>query len=201
MAVKGKGFSLRDQGPKESDEEFEYPAPEPNPPTEEQQDQQELPGVTGEKQSTVQDKKFLAEYVRPHFTVEEDERYCALEFSFALTKEHKGKLPKGVEEAWRFVEKGGRKGVVGIDFPDQRIDVYLASDMNEAELTMGVVRIQKAAISTVKAIGKGASEKIIRLSFHAVAEATKNIYTFAATQFGNAVWIEMEQSQGELELP
>jgi hypothetical protein len=164
-------------------------------------EQKSLPGMPpGTVKTTVDGTKMLAEFVKPHFYMDEDTRFCALEFSFPLGKDHKGMLPKSVEDAWKFIEKGGRKGVVGIEMPDQDVNIFLANDMDDVELNMGTVEIKKANISLIKEIGKGASSRVVRFSFRVIAEADKDVYTFAATNFGNAVWIQMLQKQGELAL-
>ena len=160
----------------------------------------DMPVGGGPPKSTVHGQKMLAEYIRPHFSQDEDGRYCALEFSFPLTKSHKGLLPKSVDDAWRFVEKGGKKGVVGIELADQIIDIYLANDMDDPILQMGNVAVEKVAISIVKEIGKGASTRVVRFSFHAVASIDKELCEFAVNNFGNAVWLRMSQSQAELPL-
>ena len=157
-----------------------------------------LPGNSPIKQPTVKGDKILAEYVRPHFFIEEDVRFCGLEFSFSLDKDHKGKLPKPIESAWHFVEKRGFKGVIGIEVSNQLIDIYLASDIKEPEIQLGTVEISKANVSIVKAIGKGAAERTIRFSFQVVCEIDKELRDFAVAHFGNSVWIEMKQIQGEL---
>jgi hypothetical protein len=158
-----------------------------------------LPEIKREKPPTVVGDRVLAEFVKPHFSIDTGTRFCALEFSFALTKDHKGKLPKVVEEAWKYVEKRTSKGVVDIEIADQVIDVYLTSDDKDIEITLRPAAVQHASVSLVKEIGKGSGEKVVRFSFRAFVEATKNVYVFSCTHFGDPVWLEMEPSQGVLE--
>lgn len=202
--VKGKGGNFRDQVVEEALEQglelHDVKGELDEQEEKELRGQQPLLNTSPVKTLAVQGSKMLAEYVRPHFSRNDDTRYCAMEFSFPLSKDHKGKLPKAVEDAWKFIDKRGFKGVVGIEIDDQMIDVYLASDIKDAEIHLGSVAIEKATVSVVKEIGKGASERVVRFSFQAVMEATKSICTFAVSQFGNSLWIEMSQSQGELNL-
>lgn len=205
MAVRGKGGNFREnvveeakrQGVQVTDEDWNR-MDEEDAAREKAAQQSVLPEMKREKQATVVDNKMLAEFVRPHFTIDGGTRFCSMEFSFPLTKDHKGKLPKVVDDAWKYVEKRTSKGVVDIHISDQAIEIYLTSDSKDAEISLLSATIEHATVSLVKEIGKGAAEKVVRFSFRAMVEATKNVYTFASTQFGNQIWLEMEPSQGEL---
>jgi hypothetical protein len=149
------------------------------------------------KPPTVLEGKMMENFVGPHYALIEGERYVDLEFSFPLTPEHKGMMPRSVEEAWNFLERNGSTKVLGIEIGDQTLDVFLAPD-HEKELHLTAVPVTKASLAIVEQTGKGTATKEVRFIFRVRAEIGRNVCTFADWQFGNVVWIEMDDTQGTL---
>lgn len=207
MAVRGKGGNFRENVVEEAKKQGLDVSESQEQRNERIQDewdkedavQKVLPGTEKPEPQVVIGDIILAEFVRPHFFMDDKERFCGLEFSITLTRSHRGKLPRSAEDAWRFIERlRCYKRVMGIEVGDQEVKLRLVSD-GEVDLLLPCASIQKATVSMVKQRGKGANEKIVRFSFQAVVAATASIYTFAATQFGNQVWVEMHQAQAEIE--
>lgn len=193
----GKGLSFQDQVLAEAQKQGVEVAPvEPEGVEEEQQT---LPGIEPPPPPPpVMGSLMLAEYVLPHFSNENGVRNCGFQFDFPLTKAHRGKLPKPVEDAWKHVEKHTSKGVVGIDLPEQTIFVRLVPDVEEPDLILNAATMKNAQVKMMKQ--PGSEEKIPHFNFQAVVAATEAAYTFAATHFGDMCWIEIHQAQGTLEV-
>jgi hypothetical protein len=152
------------------------------------------------KPSAVRGRIMMANFVKPVYSMQKDERRVGLEFSFPLTADHDHILPCAVVEAWEFIQKrGGKKHQLDDDdIPEQTIDIRFVPD-DDVELHLTAVPITKATLTIVEEKGKGASLTVIRFSFRVLCEVTKNVCTFADNNFGNVVWIEMGDAQGELE--
>lgn len=146
---------------------------------------------------SVQGGKMLAKYVKPVFSMENEDRVVELEFSISLSDAHKDLLDEGVLTAWKFIERNHPKRIIGIEIPHQTVDLFLAPD-DSAELHLTAAEVRQVKLSSVEKTGDGKIEKIMRLQFRLLAELSKNVTLFATTQYGNALWIKMEPAQGVL---
>lgn len=160
-------------------------------------EQQRLLEKDGAPAPSVQNGAMLSKFVRPHFDMEKDKRFVALEFSIALSDAHKSLIDSEVLDAWKFIDRHHPKGIIGIEIPPQTIDLYLAPD-DDAELHLTSADITAAKLSLVERNGDGKTEKVTRLQFRVVSEISKNIAAFAVANYGVAVWIKMQAAQGVL---
>ena len=143
----------------------------------------------------------LANYVRPHFNQDEEDRYVELEFSFALTGDHRGKLARAVEDSWNFLERYASEDHTQVrNFPiePQTVDIHLAADDEEVALHLSGVPVTRASLAIVEETGKGAKTKMTRFSFRLRSEHTKRVIDFATSQYGNQVWLAMSETQKRL---
>ena len=148
--------------------------------------------------SVVRGKKILANYVRPHYLLSEDQRVIELEFSFALTDEHKKVIPPIVRREWEHLSSNSSQKIMGIQIEPQTIELFMAPDM-EPELHLTGVSVVKAALALIEESGSGAVKKITRFSFRAVVPADETTYwPFVNGQYGQEVWLSIEQTQGSL---
>ena len=160
-------------------------------------EQQRLLAEDGAPSPLVQGDKFLARFVKPVFEKDEDDRFVELEFSVALSDAHKELVESQVLNAWKYLERNHAKSVVGIEIPNQTVDLHLAPD-TEAELHLSNLQVRKVTLSRVEASGEGKAQEIMRLQFRLVADATKNVVSFATGYFSEAVWLRMSAAQGVL---
>lgn len=152
------------------------------------------------KPMAVRQGKMLATYVAPRYGQKENgDRFVDLEFSFPLTDEHEGHVPRSVWH-WRgqILDGAGSPKIVGIEVRDQTIDVYLAPDDKDVELHLSACPVRNASLAIIEQTGKGAATKEVRFSFRVRAELSKNVCLFADWSFGNAVWITMDDAQAQL---
>jgi len=150
--------------------------------------------------ATVRGELMLANYVRPVFGQDEESRFVDLEFSFALTPDHKPLMPGSVNDSWRFLERHTADGtkVMNIDIEPQTVDIHLAADDKEVALHLSGVPVTRASLAIVEETGKGATTKKTRFSFRLRSELTKAVIAFATSQYGNQVWLAMSETQGRL---
>jgi hypothetical protein len=162
--------------------------------------QAKLPGTEDVvvRPKAVQDGCLMADYVRPHYGMEEGNRFIELEFSFPLEQAHRGYLPKSVEECWTFINKKRADKVDKIEVGDQTIDIHLVPD-DKAILHLSAVPVTRASLSLVEATGSGAAEKVIRYLFRVRVENTNDNQYFADNYYGANVWLECGDAQGELQ--
>lgn len=167
------------------------------------QEQEKMLLDDGAPTPSVQGRKMLSKYIRPHFEMDKDgERSVELEFSIALADAHKKIIDPEVLDSWKFMEKkaksDSRLSIAGITMPPQTIDVYFASDSDESLLHLSAAEVTTAKLSVVEKTGDGKTEKVTRLQFRVAAELSKGVTKFATEQFGNPLWIEMAAAQGSL---
>lgn len=163
--------------------------------------QETLPGTEQEvaRPKTVIGNRLLAEYVKPHYDRDkEGDRFVAMEFSFGLTKDHAGKLPESVDDAWKFIRKGINRTIGSIEIAPHLVHVYLASDVQSPEISMLFTDITHGALAVVEERGSGKSSEVIRYSFRVRVPVDEGICSFADNSFGNTVWLEMEEAQRKL---
>ena len=169
------------------------PDPKPKAP------QSELPIEGAPKPPTVIGRRMLAEFVKPHYSMREgDKRMCGMQFSIALTDEHKPLLPRSVLDAWKFLDHKDGTVVQNIGVEPQTVDVFLASDMAEPELHLPFASVERASLAIIEETGKGAVQRIVRFSFRIVTDSLKNVFSFADTHFGAPYWIQIEETEPEL---
>lgn len=152
----------------------------------------------------VQHGHLLAAYVLPHYRIHKDMgQVVEMEFSFPLTPDHRGNLPDGVEEAWRFIDKKNYPSIDVSAIPPQTVTIRKAPDMKKDEymLHLADVLLVKARLRKVEEKGKGHVKTVLRFSFRMLCEVTEpDVCRFADRQFGKDVWIEMAEIQGTLKL-
>jgi hypothetical protein len=155
----------------------------------------------------VRDGQMLATYVAPHYRLgKNDEHIVEMEFSFPLTKEHKGMLPRGVGEAWKM--SSDRYPSIDVnEVPAQTVTVRLAPDMkkkgeaDEYEIHLVGADIVRAKVKRVEVTGKGKVQKVTRFSFRVAVDADDvgaDVRKFADLRFGREIWIELDQTQASL---
>jgi hypothetical protein len=152
----------------------------------------------------VRDGHLQAAYVLPHYKIHKDlGQVVEMEFSFPLTPDHKGNLPDGVEEAWRFIDKKNYPSIDVSAIPPQTITIRKAPDMKHDDymLHLADALLVKARLKKVEEKGKGYVKTVLRFSFRILCEVTEpDVCKFADRQFGRDVWIEMDETQGKLKL-
>jgi hypothetical protein len=145
-----------------------------------------------------------AAYVLPHYRIHKDlGQVVEMEFSFPLTGEHKGNLPDGVEEAWKFIDKKNYPSIDVSAIPPQTVTIRKAPDMKRDDymLHLASVLLVKAKLKKVEEKGKGHVKTVMRFSFRMLCEVTEpDVCKFADRQFGKDVWLEMSETQGKLKL-
>lgn len=164
--------------------------------------QGEIPGTQeaapAERPQVVRGDLMLAEFVKPHYTKDkEGQRFVELEFSFGLTREHAGKIPPQVEDAWKFIKRGINKTMGSIEIDPHVVAVHLAPD-EKPEVSLLFASITHGALATIEEKGSGEAKDVIRFSFRVRTEVEGNVCEFADNQFGTAVWIRMQEAQGRL---
>jgi hypothetical protein len=145
-----------------------------------------------------------AAYVLPHYRIHKNlGQVVEMEFSFPLTPYHKGQLPDGVEDAWRFIDKKNYPSIDVDGIPPQTVTIRKAPDMGKGDymLHLADVLLVKARLRKVEEKGKGHVKTVLRFSFRMLCEVTEpDACKFADRQFGNDVWLEMADTQGNLKL-
>jgi hypothetical protein len=161
------------------------------------------------------DGQMLASYVLPHYRLGKgDERFVEMQFSFPLTKDHKGLLPRGVETAWKQCSKQFPSIKVN-EIPPQTFTVRLYPEQkkkgakDEYELHLVGAMIVQAQVKLVDVKGKGSVQTVKRFSFRVIANAeveempdgsnvAKDVRKFADTKYGKDLWIEIAATQASL---
>jgi hypothetical protein len=145
----------------------------------------------------IQGDKILVKFVKPHFQMVKDDRFVELEFSIALTDEHRDLMDEKILTAWDFIKENHLKSVIGVPVPPQTVDLYL-SPSEKRELHLTGAEVTEAKLSLVERTGDGKTEKIMRLQFRVVSDPTKDVREFATTKYGNTIWLKMQPTQGVL---
>ena len=146
----------------------------------------------------VRNGQMFVKFVRVKLDSDDDGRRLGLEISFPLTDEHNGMLPKQIKHALDFIKEGGAKLVRVTEIPPQSIELRMAPDMDETLLSKHGMTIESATVSLVEQTGEGKAEDVIRFSFTAWMELTKEALEFAAFNFDSNLWLSMERTQGNL---
>jgi hypothetical protein len=148
----------------------------------------------------VRDGHFLANYVRPHYDTDEDTRIVGLEFSFPLTDLHRGKLPAHVSRAWSYLSESGENTIKlsQDNIEPQCVYVRLDPSKKESLLYLRESKIRSAVLSRITEKGSGATKHPIRYSFQVVANVSDTVCRFADNQYGNVLWIDISNSQGQM---
>jgi len=147
----------------------------------------------------VRGKLMLCEYIRPHYTKDDDSRFVEMEFSFPLTEKHRGMLPANVEAAWKFLGKKVNTKMLDIDVEEQTVAIHIAPDM-AAKLRLDSCPVGKANLAFIEEKGAGAAQNVTRFSFRLICGLTDEIREWADLQYGNSCWISMEATQASLKM-
>jgi hypothetical protein len=152
----------------------------------------------------VHNGRVMAAYVLPHYrTHKDDGNVVEMEFSFPLTPQHRGNLPDGVEEAWRFIDKKNYTSIDVSGVPLQILTIYQFADSKEDDyaLHLDQAEIVKARLKKVQEKGKGHVKTVLRFSFRVLCGVRDSgVCVFADREFGKEVWLEMDERQGKLKL-
>lgn len=203
MPVKGKGGNFRDRVTKKA-REAGLPVEKVNVDefTDGDQPNGQRPLVDGieSKIAVIVGDKMNCEYVRPHFSEDKDGRFLLMEFSMALTDEHKGMIPKSVEEVWKFMvkrhsESGQFRNID--DIPTHTVEIFLAADTKKI-LRLTGSEVSSATLAIVEEKGSGKEKKVYRFSFRLKCDPTQENRDFATLNYGNSLWISMAETQGKL---
>ena len=154
-----------------------------------------------ETPNAVRNGRMLATYVRPHLDKNKDgEPTVALEISFPLTEEHgkDGLLPPEVISAWKFMQKGNVKRIDVLDITPQTIDFRITPTDPDKVLHIFGATISHAQLAVIEKEGEGKAQQIIRYSFRATVDLTKEIDRFVCWQFDNTFWISARATQKRL---
>jgi hypothetical protein len=171
-------------------------------------EQQKLPDSEAKSEPAqpqpVRGELFLAQYVRPHYDRDKDDkRFVALEFSLPLTKAHSKIVPDMVRKFWKQLSDGGAKKMGDIEVDPHIVVIYLAPD-DKPWLTIDVAEICRANLSVVEETGSDAAKDVIRYSFRVRHESdgpvNENLREFADTKFGDSCWLKCTEIQGKLPL-
>jgi hypothetical protein len=141
--------------------------------------------------------------VLPHYKEDKNgDRVIEMEFSFPLTPEHRGQLPDGVEDAWRYASSKNHPSAEVTGIPGQVVTVWDAPDRGKDDylLHLEMAAIIKAKVRRIEEKGKGHVKTIIRFSFRLLVDVEKENCKFADNHFGKMLWLEMDEKQGKLKL-
>jgi len=162
------------------------------------------PAAAPETPKPVRNGHLQAAYVLPHYRIHKDMgQVVEMEFSFPLTADHKGELPDGVEDAWKFIDKKNYPSIDVDGIPPQTLTVRKAPDMGKDDYMLHLkdAYVIKAKLKKVTEKGKGHTKQVLRFSFRILCEVTEpDVCKFADRQFGKDVWLEMADTQGKLKL-
>ena len=158
-----------------------------------------LPGVEPDlPQMVVVDGKMVCTMNRPTYGKDDGGKFVELEFSFPLEQAHRPHLPKQVIKSWGFIDTKNADFVGKMRLSDQTINVYFVSDQVRPSLHLSCVPISSAALGIVQKRGEGTTEKAMRFIFRAKCQVIDEICKFADSNYGQKVWIEMDDTQGQL---
>lgn len=165
--------------------------------------QQDLPGVEAPKApETIINGMYLVKFVKPHHNLEvkkkKELREIGLEISFALKKAHHQHVPKKVKAAWDWLEKSENKSVNVLGIPALTIELAYSPDM-EPEIVIPFAEIRSAAVVMVEESGSGQDTEVLRYSFRAWAELTKELLNFCGWNHGKDMWMKAVKTQKEIE--
>lgn len=159
-----------------------------------------LPGTEVEQPSpAVRGKLIAVSYVKPIYEKDSsDNQFISLELSLPLVKQHAKLLPEEIVQQWKHLQRGGIKGVTGIEIDPHAVSIHLVPD-DEATVDLEYVKVEKAALMAIEETGKGQAEDVIRFSFrlkHSLPHP--ELCRFADTYFGKMIWIEMAELEPRL---
>ncbi len=164
-------------------------------------EQKNLPGVEAPKPpETIINGMYLVKFVKPHHNLEvkkkKEMREIGLEISFPLKKDHHPHVPRKVKAAWDWLEKSENKSVNVLGIPALTIELSYSPDM-EPEITVPFAQIRSAAVVMVEESGAGANTEVLRYSFRAWAELTKELLNFCGWNHGKDLWMKAtEDAEG-----
>lgn len=157
-----------------------------------------LPGTEAATPKPVRGRQMMATFVKPHYErPAKGAALIGLDFSFPLTSDHEGLLPKEIEEGWQIVIRKScdKFRVSSVDAQTVRIAI-VPDDKHDLELAGADLKNIWLAMTTEK--GKGKTKKVIRLSFRVVVERTKAIRDYIWTNDSEVCWLELAETQGKL---
>ena len=196
MAVKGKagpgGFGRRvTHAAKEAGQLSDGP-------TTKQAEQQELLKQDVPVVPMIVGDKYCVRFVKEAgFKKVEDERMVGLDFSTALTPGHDDLLDSNILAAVKFLRKSHVGYCGDIEIPNQTIEISLASDMDPV-LKLVAAEATNVCVDHVTEKGSGKENRVLRLSWRVMTEASEEVVEFIRTHFDDSVWIEMHPAQGVL---
>jgi hypothetical protein len=167
------------------------------PPPEKFGEQATLPGVPAETPKPVRGNQMMAHFIGPKFDRVKGEPMIGLDFSFPLTSDHEGLLPKEIEDGWQTVIRKScdKYRVNHVDAQTVCISV-VPDDKHDLELVGAEIR--NIWLAHVQEKGAGQAKKVVRLSFRVVVERTKAIRDFVWANDGEFCWLELVETQGKL---
>jgi hypothetical protein len=175
------------RGPRPLDpgEDFESP-------TRKEAEQQELLQLP--TQPAIQNGKMAMHFAK--FVTDKSKnqnRIVNMDFSLELDPEHKGQLPKEIEDAWKDLQRGSVKRIDPDGIGTQNVSISLTPDGKEdISITAAVA---KASISRITAKGQGKERKITRLQIRFVTNYEKDVEHFCGVAYDETVWVALEDSQ------